>query len=188
MTFSEDWFTQHIGVWSAVLKRFQGVECAALEIGSFEGRSACWLLQNILTHERSRITCIDTFEGSEEHTDVQKKNLFERFSANVAHAGSKVRVRRGESGTILKTLEDHSFDFIYVDGSHLGCDVLEDAVLSFRLLKVGGVMIFDDYMGGEGELFSIRQPHVAIECFIRIYAERLRVIHVGYQLTLVKTK
>ena len=38
------------------------------------------------------------------------------------------------------------FDLIYIDGSHTAADVLTDAVLAFQLLRVGGVMIFDDYL------------------------------------------
>lgn len=38
------------------------------------------------------------------------------------------------------------FDLVYIDGSHYSHDVLSDAVLSFPLLKVGGHMLFDDYL------------------------------------------
>lgn len=41
---------------------------------------------------------------------------------------------------------ENKFDFIYVDGLHLSQDVLYDALLSFDLLKVGGILIFDDYL------------------------------------------
>ncbi|MCZ6464828.1 MAG: class I SAM-dependent methyltransferase [Proteobacteria bacterium] len=37
-------------------------------------------------------------------------------------------------------------DFIYIDGCHEAACVLLDAVLSWDLLKVGGTMIFDDYV------------------------------------------
>ena len=37
-------------------------------------------------------------------------------------------------------------DLIYIDGSHLAKDVLSDAILSWKLLKPSGVMIFDDYL------------------------------------------
>jgi hypothetical protein len=36
------------------------------------------------------------------------------------------------------------FDLIDVDGSHLAADVLQDAVLSFHLLRSAGLPIFDD--------------------------------------------
>ncbi|CAN0553174.1 unnamed protein product, partial [Ectocarpus sp. 8 AP-2014] len=39
----------------------------------------------------------------------------------------------------------HHFPPIYTVPRHQMKDVLGDALLSFRMLKVGGVMIFDDY-------------------------------------------
>jgi len=40
------------------------------------------------------------------------------------------------------------FDFIYIDASHEPEDVIFDAVNSFRMLKKGGMIIFDDYAWG----------------------------------------
>jgi len=40
---------------------------------------------------------------------------------------------------------DERFDCIYIDADHRAAGVLEDAVLSWRLLKGGGIMILDDY-------------------------------------------
>jgi predicted O-methyltransferase YrrM len=37
------------------------------------------------------------------------------------------------------------YDLIYVDGSHAAHAALEDLVLSWPLLKAGGLLIFDDY-------------------------------------------
>ncbi len=37
------------------------------------------------------------------------------------------------------------FDVVYVDASHMAGDVLSDAVLAWKLLAPGGIMIFDDY-------------------------------------------
>ena len=39
-----------------------------------------------------------------------------------------------------------SFDFIYIDPSHQAPDILTDAVLAFKLLRLSGVMVFDDYL------------------------------------------
>ena len=38
------------------------------------------------------------------------------------------------------------FDVIYVDGSHFADDVLTDGINAWRLLKQGGIMIFDDLL------------------------------------------
>jgi hypothetical protein len=32
-----------------------------LELGSYEGRSTVWMLESLLTHPQSHITCVDPF-------------------------------------------------------------------------------------------------------------------------------
>ena len=56
--YTYDWFSQHVPYWNRLLEPLKGQpDLRFLEIGSFEGRSACWLLRNILTHETSMLTC-----------------------------------------------------------------------------------------------------------------------------------
>ena len=63
--FTTDWFIENLPIWERYLIHLANQpEINVLEIGSWEGMSACWLLDNILTHDSSRITCIDTFDGS----------------------------------------------------------------------------------------------------------------------------
>ena len=49
----------------------------ALELGSWEGSSACWLLAHVLRHPSSRLTCIDTFRGGREHQSRPDLHLIE---------------------------------------------------------------------------------------------------------------
>ena len=109
-----------------------------LEIGSYEGRSAVWFLENILTHPTSRLVCIDPFFDP---------RVEMRFDHNVRLSGARERLekRRGRSESVLPQLERASFDLIYVDGSHDAPFVLLDAMLSWELLKTGGILAFDDY-------------------------------------------
>jgi predicted O-methyltransferase YrrM len=82
------------------------------------------------------------------------------------------------------------FDFIYVDGSHRAPDVLYDAVLSFRLLRVGGVIAFDDYLWDDEtrkEVDPIGTPKIAIDAFTNIYSRKLRILRAPlYQLYIQK--
>lgn len=119
-----------------------------LEIGAYEGRSTRWLLMNILTHKDSRITCIDTWNGSVEHTANQKDGLFDRFVHNTSPYKHKLKTIRMESGKALKLPEVLSevYDFIYIDASHLARNALEDSVLAWPLLRTYGFLIFDDYI------------------------------------------
>jgi predicted O-methyltransferase YrrM len=94
----------------------------------------------------------------------------------------------------MRNLPLESFDIVYIDGSHATADVLEDAVLSYRLLKPGGVLIFDDYRGagalGQGPLTRDKTsdfPKAAIDRFVQCFEDSLRVMHNSYQLILKKS-
>jgi predicted O-methyltransferase YrrM len=52
----------------------------------------------------------------------------------------------GASALVLPSLlqESESYDLIYIDGSHLFEDVLVDLYYSIRVLKDGGIILFDD--------------------------------------------
>ena len=73
------------------------------------------------------------------------------------------------------------FDLIYIDGSHQAPDVLSDAVQGVNLLKIEGVMIFDDYLWQErltGGVDLVRCPKPAIDAFVNIFCRKVRVLNV----------
>jgi hypothetical protein len=109
------------------------------------------------------------------------------FVENTHEYGKKVRPFWAPSWKALRdfSLVRCDYDFIYIDGSHIACDVLEDAVLSFRLLKPDGIMVFDDY---SWEFFDnpLRHPKIAIDAFLEIYANQIEVISVDRQAIIRK--
>ena len=52
-----------------------------VEVGSWKGRSSIFLLQEILTS--SKLHCVDTWQGSVEHSKTQTQNLFDEFESNL---------------------------------------------------------------------------------------------------------
>ena len=116
-----------------------------LEIGSFEGMSARWLLDNIFTDPTSRLTCADIFEVWPGY--YAEGELLALFEKNMGEHRSRVTVHQGRTDAVLPQLRvsEQMYDFIYIDGSHLAPDVLDDLVLSWKMLKPNGIMIFDDY-------------------------------------------
>lgn len=179
--FATDYVTSHTAYWKRYLTEYQSRPSRALEIGSFEGRSALWFLENILIHPQSTITCIDIFES-----DYEKF-----FDKNIAISGleSKMKKYKGDSRRVLRTLEPITYDFAYIDGSHVAMDVLTDAVLVWDLVKPGGIIIFDDYQW-PGSINSLeppaKLPEIAIDAFLTVYAPYIDVIHRDYQVIVKK--
>lgn len=177
--FTTDWFTNNIRFWNLFLNKYKAKEkIFALEIGSYEGRSTLWMLDNILTHPSSKIYCIDSFTQA---------NVKQTFLSNIKNHKSKVTLEQDYSFNALVRLNKHRevFDIVYIDGDHTAKGVLEDAVLSFPLLKKDGIMIFDDYQWG-GKMHPTRRPEIAIDSFIKVYANKIKVLYVGYQVFLQK--
>lgn len=196
---SSDWFLNHIPVWQTILSTLKGKpHVQFLEIGSWGGRSACWLLRNILTHPTSRLTCVDIFtrdrafeQEATSHRLIYPVpdtfNIEAEFDANIQATGASDRVTKfkGKSQHILRSLPLGKYHGIYIDGSHLACDVLTDAILCADLLTKDGILIFDDdYF----RLFAKQRhnPRSAIGVFVAIFAEQFDVLHAGWQIILRK--
>ncbi len=190
--FTKDWFGWAPPVWEQLIPMLPGEAGKRnfLEIGSFEGRSTVWTMENMM-QEGDYIYCIDTWEGGEEHGAEDMQAVFERFKANTAIAKDKTKVVRGyamdTSTTELasKIQDGFQYDFIYIDGSHIAKDVLTDACMAWQVLKPKGIMVFDDYVWGDPRDI-LHRPKAAIDAFTNIFAEEVEIIHVGYQLVVRK--
>lgn len=195
LQFTEDWFTHNIPNWSKFLNPLEGKALNVLEIGCFEGRATKWLLENILTNEDSKITVIDTFEGSIEHRDGSANHDFSNteaiFDFNVwmpyRHKVRKIKDTSFNALTAFNTgFEQEKFDLVYIDGSHMAKDVMADALLVWPLVKKNGLVIFDDYLW-DPYPEPHKKPKMAIDNFTTMLFEELEAIHYGYQAIVKKT-
>lgn len=189
--FTEDWFSRHIPVWDRIIGRLKPTRI--LEIGSFEGRSACYLIEKCpgLVDDDVSITCVDSWEGGREHkpggtsetvmTQVERRFdqntrlALDRASRPVSLRKLKQNSRDALAGLITAGLLE-SFDLIYIDGSHEAPDVLTDGVMAFPLLRVGGTLIFDDYVWSDQvpqKRDPSHMPKPAIDAFVNIYHRKL---------------
>lgn len=187
--FTFDWVSPHAHAWQNDLAHLTGkANIRALEIGCFEGQSACWFLDNVLTDPTSRLTCVDPFAIPMDSTLLRYFEGY--FDHNIAASGASDRVTKltGHSQVVLRTLQASSFDFVYVDGSHRVGDVLQDAVLAWTLLRSGGTAMFDDYdlVDGVAAGLQARAPGRALDAFVALLGDGAIVMRRDWQLVLRK--
>lgn len=193
--FTNSWFEQTGGLNNFENFILHSKPLKILEIGSYEGAASSYLIEHLGHQEGFELHCIDTWEGGIEHgeggvaeTDMQIVEM--RFNHNIKVAKSKfseeVTVHKHKMTSdqgLVKLLAEgkkNYFDFIYVDGSHQPQDVLIDAVLAFKLVRVGGIIGFDDYLWSEFEIPNknlLRTPKIAIDSFVNIYFNKVISLH-----------
>lgn len=161
-----DWTSHHTAAWRKWLAPLIGrADAQILEIGCLEGRSAVWMLENILTGKGAAITTVDPWAG-ERFYDWPMERLAVNAAANLAPYVERFRCRliRERSYDYLPTLPPESFDAAYIDGDHSALGCLSDLVLTWPLLRSGGVVFLDDYLWGDEDWGA---PRTAIEAFRR---------------------
>jgi predicted O-methyltransferase YrrM len=194
---SQDWFSANIPAWRLLVlphlqhRAVNGLPVRMLELGSLEGRSAVWLLQNALPQdpkEGTRLVCVDHFDLLRTDAGRTRRAALEH---NVELTGQQqcVDVRTGFTVPVLTELlrEGAEFDFVYVDASHTRADVLVDAMLVWRCTAAGAVVVVDDYQWPNHPRRSPEHPAEGIDAFLSVHRHELEIVHVGYQLCMRRT-
>jgi cephalosporin hydroxylase len=170
------YFKGHIDNWLATMPDLIGKPNVTMEIGALHGGAALFIM--------------DTYgklDGSWHY--IVDPNMTEYIKVNIAPY-TKISYLQGYSGDIVRNMTHGGkakdfLDLVYIDGNHMAKYVLEDAVLSFHCLKVGGYMVFDDYGWGSDQPEHC-QPKTGIESFMHSYGTYFDVLHVGWQVILKK--
>jgi predicted O-methyltransferase YrrM len=172
LAYSQDYVTGHTHNWTEALRHLMGKpDVLGLEIGAFEGRSTRWFLENVVTGPKARLVVIDPVPRA-------------TFHANVADLAVRMDYLREMSQVALRDRRfvPGSFDFAYIDGDHSARAVLEDSVLVWRLLKPGGVLLWDDYLWkAENTADPLRSPRPAIDAFLALHAGDYDVLLCDWQ-------
>jgi predicted O-methyltransferase YrrM len=189
--YTKDWFSWSPGVWEQLIPHLPARK-NFLEIGSFEGRSAVWIVQYMM-EDGGELICVDTWEGGAEHVNGEMSGAEDRFKHNIDlimgnFVDRDVQPIKSTSVDALGNLISYKkqFDFIYIDGSHLAKDVLTDACMAWPLLKSKGFMVFDDYSWKPPGFTLLQRPKVAVDAFINMFEDELQIAHSGYQLIVRK--
>ena len=156
-----------------------------MQLGAYTGDASVWMLNNLGEIE---LTDVDTWEGSDEeaHESIDFDEVYniycnkvERFN-NVSHFRTTT-----QEFLINKRNRSYSFDFIYIDADHTAAGALLDAELSWRLLKSGGIMAFDDYTWGD-HLPAYLTPKLGVNLFLHRHQGKYELLVMNSQVWIKK--
>lgn len=186
--FSHDWFTNKAWAWHKLLEPYSGRPTNVLELGVFEGRSVMFILEAL---PQSRVTALDHFVIKKGWTSSQNITLEmdseEAFRRNIEHYGERVRTIVSKSWNGLTQLieEQARYDIIFIDASHTMPDVLADTLLAWRMLEIGGLFIWDDFLL---DCWDWHKGPVGpgVAAFLRSFPNAWEVVHAGWQVVVRK--
>jgi len=164
----ENWF-DFSDIYSYVVDNFTD-DSHFVEVGSWKGRSASFMAVEIINSKKNiKFDCIDTWEGSIEHTELDdpwanrenvsewfnefkkdKDFLYSSFLKNTQSVSDVINPIRKRSHDAALSYKNRSLDFIFIDASHEYKDVLLDLQLFYPKLKRGGIIAGHDYHGFVG--------------------------------------
>jgi len=191
--FTVDWTSARIAAWREhLVPLFKDKPTRMLEIGVWEGRSAIWFLNNLLTHERSTYRGVDSYESREEIQRDGHVSAMRNAQVNLKpYDKAEVVVERSALFLAGNYANRQEYDLIRVDGSHRADHALLDITLSWQLLKVGGVILIDDYdpsgKTAKREGWGKDCPQVAADSFFDcIRSEHKDLLYTGYEIGIVR--
>lgn len=174
-----DWFSDNINVWKKYLSNINNFDY--LEIGTFEGRSAVFVgqLKNI-----NKITCVDTFQGSDEHKEIDFELVYKNCLKNLNKIEKTTELLKEESENFFLK-NNKNFDVIYIDGSHYYDDVKKDYNNSIKSLNKNGILICDDFLWFQYENKKDNPLVAILESFYK-YKDELDILFLNYQIIFKK--
>jgi predicted O-methyltransferase YrrM len=182
-----DWFSQARPYFERHLLPLADRDLHCLQLGVYLGDASLWLMEHL---PKAQLTDVDTWEGSDEteHDELDWAGVETYYDQVTWDYARRIRKFVGTTETFFDYLEFGLFDFIYVDADHRAPEVLTDAVRSWRHLKVGGILAFDDYTWQAHSGILLDAPKVGIDAFCATFLDRLEVMETGAQVWVRKTR
>ncbi len=171
--FSQKWFLNNFEIFTFFLPKDKSLKFDYLEVGCYEGLSSYYVLSE---YKSVNAFFLDIWDMPNPNSKTLSHNfgLIEKvFDQNLS--GFDFKKMKNDSVISMRKLlkENVHFDFIYIDGSHNGEDILSDAIEAFKILKVNGLMFFDDFLQHDDN--RILQSYVGIDKFLSLYSDYLKI-------------
>ena len=154
----EGWFT-FPELYKQVVERQQS-EAHFVEVGSFLGKSACYLAVEIINQNKNiKVDCVDIYtnesldyfnlyfnpnsKNSSVCVDIDES--YKKFLINITPVQSIVNPIRLPSTEASKLYADNSLDFVFIDANHSYEFVKDDINAWYPKVKKGGILAGHDY-------------------------------------------
>ena len=171
--FSQKWFLNNFEIFTFFLPKDKSLKFDYLEVGCYEGLSSFYVLSE---YKSVNAFFLDIWDMPNSNSKTLSHNfgLIEKaFDQNLSGFNFK-KIKNDSVISMRKLLKENvHFDFIYIDGSHNGEDILSDAIEAFKILKVNGLMFFDDFLQHDDN--RILQSYVGIDKFLSLYSDYLKI-------------
>ena len=184
--FSQKWFLNNFEIFTFFLPKDKSLKFDYLEVGCYEGLSSFYVLSE---YKSVNAFFLDIWDMPNPNSKTLSHNfgLIEKaFDQNLS--GFDFKKMKNDSVISMRKLlkENVHFDFIYIDGSHNGEDILSDAIEAFKILKVNGLMFFDDFLQHDDN--RILQSYVGIDKFLSLYSDYLKIEYFQNNLVVRKNE
>ena len=177
-----DWFLFKTPLFIDYFKDKQAKIKNILEIGSYEGRSSIFFLNFF---KQSKLHCVDTWLGSDEHGKDNMYKVEENFDYNLKNFSGRFKKNKMTSDEYFKK-NNLYFDLIFIDGLHHFDQVLKDAENSSNFLNHNSYLLFDDYTYKGAGYKKGENVLNAVNHFLKTYKDHFEIIYISEQVLLKK--
>ena len=172
-SFSNKWFLNNFDIFSFFLPQDKNSKFVYLEVGCFEGLSSFFVLSEYKAVDATLLDIWDMPNPNSKTLSHNFNSIEDTFDNNLSRFNfTKIK---DDSVVAMRKLfkQNKSFDFIYIDGSHNGEDILSDAIEAFKILKKEGLIFFDDFL--QHDKNRALQSYEGIEKFLTLYSSYLKI-------------
>ncbi|MFL2891197.1 MAG: class I SAM-dependent methyltransferase [Candidatus Pelagibacter sp.] len=171
--FSNKWFLNNFDIFNFFLPKEKNSKFDYLEVGCFEGLSSFFVLSEYKAVNAILLDIWDMPNPNSKTLSHNFNSIEKAFDNNLSRFNfTKIK---DDSVVAMRKLfkQNKSFDFIYIDGSHNGEDILSDAIEAFKILKKEGLIFFDDFL--QHDKNRALQSYEGIEKFLTLYSSYLKI-------------
>ena len=159
-----------------------------LEIGTYTGISLINIINEIPNSYGIGVDLWSSYNENKLLENMHELGVEKSFYKNISTFGLQNKITGIKSDSTIALTgfikSGKTFDFIYIDGSHLLLDCYSDLVLAWEILEKDGILAIDDYLYKNETILD--SPFEAVNHFFKRYEGKYKLLHKEYRVFLQK--